>query len=62
MSYDGCHIWSDHELSPGETIILMIPTKGEIEGQLRWIRGGRAGVKFLDGGRAVDERRARLGI
>ena len=62
MSYDGCHIWTDHELSHGETVVFTIPTKGNIEGQMRWVRGGRAGVKFLDSGRVVDERRARLGI
>lgn len=63
LSYDGCELWTDHDLSNGETVTLAIPTKGRLEGQVRWVRDGRAGVRFLAAGApAVDMRRARLGL
>jgi PilZ domain-containing protein len=62
MSYRGCHIWTDHELAPGETLKLALPDKGVIEGQIRWADASRAGVRFLTGDSAVDDRRARLGV
>jgi hypothetical protein len=62
LSYHGCHFWTDHELSIGEPIQLTLPGKGKVEGQIRWVRRGRAGVRFLNGASAADERRARLGI
>lgn len=62
MSYDGCQIWSDHDLTVGETIALTLRGKGTIEAQIRWADGSKAGLRFLIGQSAVDARRARLGI
>jgi hypothetical protein len=62
MSYQGCHIWTDHELAQGESVKLALPNKGVIEGQIRWAEGDRAGVRFLTGDSVVDDRRARLGV
>lgn len=62
ISYHGCQLWTDHELCAGETIALTIPDKGTINGQVRWIRGGTAGVRLIGDASAVDARRARLGF
>ena len=62
ISYQGCHLWSDHEFVSGETVSLIIPGHGRIEAQVRWVDGGSAGARFLTGDSAVDDRRARLGI
>ena len=62
MSYQGCHIWSDHDLAQGETLQLEIPGRGTIQGQVRWVKGPRAGVRFLTGDSEAESRRARLGV
>ncbi len=62
MSYDGCHIWTDHDLCAGETIDLTLPARGKIHAQIRWAKGGRGGLRFLVDLASVDARRARLGI
>jgi hypothetical protein len=62
ISYEGCHLWSDHELELGETVRLMLPGYGRIDAQVRWTDGGSAGVRFLVGTSAADERRARIGV
>jgi PilZ domain len=62
LSYQGCHVWSDHDFAAGEALTLYLPGYGEVLGQIRWQSEGRAGVRFLIGASAVDERRARLGV
>ena len=61
ISYEGCHLWSDHEFCMGETLHLILPNYGKINGQVRWIADGNAGIRFLIGS-AVDDRRARIGV
>jgi hypothetical protein len=62
LSYQGCHVWSDHDFEPGEALTLYLPGYGDVTGQIRWQSAGRAGIRFLTGASAVDERRARLGV
>jgi hypothetical protein len=62
LSYLGCRIFTDRDLVKGETVRLTLPGLGEMHAQVRWIRDGSAGVKFLTGDSARDLRRARLGI
>jgi hypothetical protein len=62
ISYDGCLLWSDHEIHNGESLELRLPGYGTINVQVRWVSGGSAGVRFLTGTSAVDDRRARIGV
>jgi PilZ domain len=62
LSYQGCRLWSDHDFECGETLALVLPTHGTIEAQVRWVAGGSAGVRFLTGDSAKEDRRARLGV
>jgi hypothetical protein len=62
VSYTGCHVWTDHDLVQGEIVDLDIPGTGKIQGQLRWVRGSEAGVRFVTGDSVLDSRRARLGF
>lgn len=62
ISYQGCQLWSDHPIVYGESLTLCLPGYGTIEGQVRWTEGGAAGVRFLTGSSARDDRRARIGV
>ena len=62
LSYHGCQFWCDRELIYGETVRLALPGYGDIDVQVRWVLDGAAGVKFLAGNSAVDDRRARIGV
>jgi hypothetical protein len=62
MGYDGCHIIAERCLSVGETLKLSIPGMGIVAVQVRWAADEQAGVRFLVGTTAVEDRRARLGI
>jgi PilZ domain len=62
ISYTGCRIASDQELVKGETVRLFLPDLGQVHVQIRWVRGGTAGAKFLTGDSAKDARRARIGV
>ena len=62
VSYQGCEIRSNRAFEQGETIWLALPGRGKIKAQVRWVRERSAGVKFLTGESAKDERRARLGV
>ena len=62
MSYEGCKLSSNRPLAKGQSIMLSIPGRGEILAQIRWIRDGWAGAKFVTGDSAKDARRARLGV
>lgn len=62
ISYDGCHVWCDRDFTCGETVSLTVPTRGNIEAQVRWAQDGEAGLRLLTGGSAADDRRARIGV
>ncbi len=62
VSYQGCEIRSNRAFEQGEAIWLALPGRGKIKAQVRWVRERSAGVKFLTGESAKDERRARLGV
>ena len=62
LSYDGCHLLTDEVLDIGETIRLEMPRMAETLAQVRWVKGQRAGVRFLQGTTALDDRRARIGV
>ena len=62
ISYQGCLMWSDHPITYGESLTLSLPGYGRIEAQVRWEAQGSAGVRFLTGSSAVDDRRARIGV
>jgi hypothetical protein len=62
MSYEGCKLSSNRPFTKGETIILSVPGRGEVFAQIRWIKDGWAGAKFVTGDSAKDARRARLGV
>jgi hypothetical protein len=62
ISYQGCRMTSKHEFIRGETLRLTLPNLGMIHAQIRWIRDGVAGAKFLTGDSARDARRARIGV
>ncbi len=62
MSYEGCKLSSNRPFVKGQTVVLSVPGRGEIVAQIRWIRDGWAGAKFLTGESAKDARRARLGV
>lgn len=62
LSYDGCQLTSRHQFNRGETVLLNLPDRGRIRAQIRWIRNGKAGARFLTGDSALDTRRARIGV
>lgn len=47
ISFDGCQIRSDAPFEVGEMIKLNHEVLGELSGQVRWARAGRAGLQFL---------------
>ena len=42
--------------------MLRLPDRGVIRVQIRWVRNGKAGARFLTGDSVVDARRARIGV
>lgn len=42
----GCMVRSDARLIPGDRITLILPTIGDVEAQVMWALGGRAGIEF----------------
>lgn len=62
LSYDGCHLLTEEAFDIGEMLSLVMPGMQRIEVQVRWVKENQAGVRFLHGGNAADERRARLGL
>ena len=61
LSYDGCHLLTDVDFDVGETLTLVMPRMNHMKVQVRWIKQGQAGVRFI-GNSAADERRARIGL
>lgn len=62
LSYEGCHLWSEAGLEKGELLELSLAGVSDMQAQVRWVTGDRAGVKFMTGDSVADERRARLGV
>jgi hypothetical protein len=62
LSYFGCRLTADRTFTKGETVRLFIHDLGKVHAQIRWVREGTAGAKFLTGDSAKDARRARLGV
>lgn len=62
LSYEGCEVVAEDSLIVGETLTLQIPGQGNIEAQVRWADYGKGGIRFLLGGSAAEDRRARIGV
>ncbi len=62
ISYAGCQIIIGEDLVRGETLKMHLPNMGEIAGQVRWVSGGKCGIRFLIGISSKDDRRARIGV
>lgn len=61
LSYDGCHLLTDAQFDLGESLTLVMPRMQHQSVQVRWIKDGQAGVRFV-GTSAVADRRARIGV
>ena len=57
----GCHLITEEVLDIGETILLELPRMQKTQAQVRWVKDQHAGVRFLQGTSALDDRRARIG-
>jgi hypothetical protein len=62
LSYEGCELWSNRPFVKGEVIRLTLPSRGRIEAHIRWVKGERAGARFMTGDSVPDLRRARIGV
>jgi hypothetical protein len=62
MSYEGCKLSSNRPFTKGQSVVLSVPGRGEVVAQIRWIKDGIAGARFVTGDSVRDSRRARLGI
>ena len=47
LSYDGCELRSRDKFRNGEKLRLNLPRLGQIEAEIRWCNGGKAGARFL---------------
>lgn len=45
-----------------ETLTLQIPKEGSVEAKVKWAVDGKIGMRFLLGGSATEDLRARLGV
>jgi hypothetical protein len=61
LSYEGCHLLTEEEFDIGEPLTLVMPRMQHLKVQVRWVKNGQAGVRFL-GSNAVEDRRARIGV
>ena len=61
LSYDGCHIITEEQFDIGEPLTLVMPRMQHLKVQVRWVKDGQAGVRFL-GGNVIEDRRARIGV
>jgi hypothetical protein len=61
LSYEGAHLITEEEFDIGEPLTLVMPRMQQLKVQVRWVKDGQCGVRFL-GGSAVDDRRARIGV
>ena|SRR5689334_3410034 len=61
LSYDGAHLITEETFDIGEPLKLVMPRMQHLEVQVRWVKDGQAGVRFL-GTNAAADRRARIGV
>jgi hypothetical protein len=61
LSYEGCHLLTDQPFDIGEALTLVMPRMRHLMVQVRWVKDGQAGVRFVQGS-ATAERRARIGV
>jgi PilZ domain len=61
LSYEGCEILSERALELGQALELSMPG-GAMKAQVRWVKDDRAGLVFLLGNNAIEERRTRIGV
>ena len=61
LSYEGSHLITEETFDIGEPLTLVMPRMQHLKVQVRWVRDGQCGVRFL-GGNAADDRRARIGV
>lgn len=62
LSYNGCHMLSETSFDIGEPVVLTLPGRGSLSAQVRWIAGDCAGLQFLLGDSAIEDRRVRIGV
>lgn len=48
LSATGAMIVFQGDLTEGEEVVLQLLDHGSVTGQVRWVRGGRVGVSFVD--------------
>jgi len=62
LSYSGCQVLAEGSLTVGETVSLSLPGQGAQDAQVRWVAQDCAGLQFLLGQSAAEDRRARIGV
>lgn len=62
ISYEGCHLLAEYDLTVGEIIHVEVPGMGRMQAQVRWVSEDQAGVRFLLGSSSTEARRARIGV
>jgi hypothetical protein len=62
LSYTGCQLLAETSFEVGETLILTVPGRGSMSAQVRWTAGDAAGLRFLLGDSAAEDRRVRIGV
>jgi hypothetical protein len=50
LSYDGCGVACAGALNQGERLTLSVLRRGKIPAEVRWVRGGKAGLSFQTDG------------
>lgn len=48
LSYEGCLLASEEAFEIGESLRLMVTRRGVVDAHVRWIGGGKLGVRFAD--------------
>lgn len=62
LSYDGCHLLLDAPLDLSEVVTLVMPQMQHLKAQVRWVRDGQAGLRFVLENSPIVDRFARLGL
>lgn len=52
LSYDGCQICVQDQLTEGEAVVLIHSNLGEVTAEVRWVSATKAGLRFTRAGRA----------
>ena len=61
ISFCGCHLVSDAGFALMDVITLALPHMQEMKAQVRWVKDGQAGVRFLQEG-ITNPRQMSLGL